>query len=77
MLPGGFMGYAHGEAGLGQVGGLVVCHESGYGLPTMVLGMVVATDRDEYPAAGYAEVAMVGRENKWVPDICLVPVVAM
>ena len=69
------MRHAHGAAGLGQVGGLVVVTTPGYGVPTMVPARVIATDRHVWPGAGYAQVVAFGRAPKWVPDICLTPLV--
>jgi len=67
--------HVHGAAGLGQLGGLVwVIEESMH--PQGAVGVVVATDRDVWPAAGYAEVMVPGRGCQWVPDVSLMPVLA-
>ena len=65
----------HGRAGLGQVGGLVVCVEAGYGVPVMVPMLVKAIDRGPWPSAGFAEVVGVSCGPTWVSDLALLPVV--
>lgn len=67
--------YAHGAMGLGQKGGLVLVTEES-NLPVGAVGMVLATDRHAWPAAGFAEVLVPGVGRGWVADISLLPVLA-